>query len=1244
MRTSVQENNGPAKLYAIRALGNLGHWKILSVFEPYLEGKVAVNQFDRLAMVVALDKFIVNYPRLAQTVLFRIYQNEGDFHEIRVVAVSQLMRTNPSATLLRRMAGKTNTEQNVNVRAAVASAIRSAATLKTPEYEELAKNAQSAQSLLNPENLGLQYSQTYLHDYVNQYVNSEYDQQRSFIYNRDSFIPSAYFLIHGQNVNGFKQHSEVQYMFSSIDQLTNVFRDQFYRETPTTEHHENYEKTPASEWSINRIVSLLNLERKTAEKLQGQLMFNFMNAKRYFTIDEQTLQSMPNQVRQLFDALKNGYQHKYTKLYNKQRVTISFPLETGFPYVYTHQTPVLVQIDADLHAQTQPENVYSAETTQQNFYLPNTVRFDAKINAVISALHEVTVGFVNPFHHQRYMSGYINKVQVHAPVHLKTTIDFVNMEMQTQLQPLYKAQQKTLLHISSTPFTGYYNLLVLRPALESQNIHVIHTRPARIENQVFGDKAFGFSFAYNAKYEQENYFFTRLFNNLRRGDFKSLFSFDQYLNTPEYYQFDLTYEPIASSAETVTFTTKYAKESTYDHEHEYAQQNEMKHPRSLNVHNAELDDQSTTLSNYVNYEQYRQQVIRRFFEKFAVNEANVFDFAVIFDGIKRVEYTATFVGGYSTQEQQFRLVHVYHKSSTDATVEPFIVKFQIDTKYNTTPEFQHQFNNNYNGDVASSSYIHLLYGNPRNAANNQLTKIAAKVFFNQTPEFREYMSRYPTKQFYFKHALNNVNIQLYYKNVAESDRRFVEMMYTYLRMAAYPYTYPQEEQYNGKSDEVTINAHYEPQSSYAFFTVMTPNSKTLFKNVRLPFAAYRFLPSNMNFMNQMQHQYFQYRDICNINEYQTWTFANRTFENRFGNTWHLAAFSGNNNNYAYKHANNYNYYYNQVAVLVRDAYKGSEQTYEHQQQQATDKEVMIVFYSNKNEDTTIHFMPKPLATNQQYHPTVVLNGKQVTLSSSNDLVVHSKTSPNVVLARVYYTPHTNELRALIYDAPFYHFYNGQQSNFTDFNKKYEIKYNGAQVQLKSNGFSRQNYGICGSFTGEPTLDFKSPQNQILPNENEFVASYALVESNAQNPMVHQLRKRVNQTNYPTERVMYTDVVVNKHIMRPQTHYNKENNEYNMNKHHHSQNKYQQTKHQTQYILANEDAEICFSKRPLPVCATGYKANGKTTQKVEVHCRHSEDPAAKQYQSQIHSGRDIDMSNHEVTKSINFALPKTCIRV
>lgn len=137
LERAVSERDNYKTLVYIRAIGNLAHVKILSVYEPYLEGKQEVSTFQRMSMIVALNKLAVIYPKETESVLYKIYQNVGEEHEVRCAAVLQLMRTKPSAAVLQSMAEFTNVDTNNQVRAAVKTAIQSAAQLENPENLEL---------------------------------------------------------------------------------------------------------------------------------------------------------------------------------------------------------------------------------------------------------------------------------------------------------------------------------------------------------------------------------------------------------------------------------------------------------------------------------------------------------------------------------------------------------------------------------------------------------------------------------------------------------------------------------------------------------------------------------------------------------------------------------------------------------------------------------------------------------------------------------------------------------------------------------------------------------------------------------------------------------------------------------------------------------------------------------------------------------------------------------------------------
>lgn len=121
----------------IRALGNIAHKNILEAFEPYLEGQKPITQFQRMLMILSMDKIVYSYPVEARSVLYRIYQNIGEVPEVRIVAVHQLLRTSPPADMLQKMAQNTNKDTQEQVNAVVKSAIESICRLTGRNAEEL---------------------------------------------------------------------------------------------------------------------------------------------------------------------------------------------------------------------------------------------------------------------------------------------------------------------------------------------------------------------------------------------------------------------------------------------------------------------------------------------------------------------------------------------------------------------------------------------------------------------------------------------------------------------------------------------------------------------------------------------------------------------------------------------------------------------------------------------------------------------------------------------------------------------------------------------------------------------------------------------------------------------------------------------------------------------------------------------------------------------------------------------------
>lgn len=131
LEQAVKEGDSTKVQTYVVGLGNVAHPKILQVFEPYLEGKQPMSDFQRTLVVTSLGKLAEVHPKVARTVLYKVYTNTGEVHQVRVAAVYNLMKTVPPVSMLQRMAQFTHEDPSTQVRSAVKSAIESAALLKT---------------------------------------------------------------------------------------------------------------------------------------------------------------------------------------------------------------------------------------------------------------------------------------------------------------------------------------------------------------------------------------------------------------------------------------------------------------------------------------------------------------------------------------------------------------------------------------------------------------------------------------------------------------------------------------------------------------------------------------------------------------------------------------------------------------------------------------------------------------------------------------------------------------------------------------------------------------------------------------------------------------------------------------------------------------------------------------------------------------------------------------------------------
>lgn len=265
----------------IAALGNIAHPNILYVYEPYLEGQYKASKFQCLMMVSALSKLAEVNPDSVRDVLFKLYLNIKESYEVRVMAVYLLMKTNPSLTMLERMAKYTYYDPHIQVISAVKSIIKSYATLKKTEWKDISQKARIVEKLLTTETYN-NASHAYITDnvkFIDQYL---YEFAYYTIDSEDSNIPKALFTKFKYNLMTH-YNNEFKYMVSNVNKFFETI-DIVHKPKDKDSYKKSYKNI------IESIVRSLNIQSDDHEPLEGYVSYHDHYAFQFLPFDNNTIQ------------------------------------------------------------------------------------------------------------------------------------------------------------------------------------------------------------------------------------------------------------------------------------------------------------------------------------------------------------------------------------------------------------------------------------------------------------------------------------------------------------------------------------------------------------------------------------------------------------------------------------------------------------------------------------------------------------------------------------------------------------------------------------------------------------------------------------------------------------------------------------------------------------------------------------------------------------------------------------------
>ncbi|XP_014261592.1 vitellogenin-1-like [Cimex lectularius] len=1174
----------------IRALGNTAHPKILSVFEPYLEGQKHVSTYQRLTMVASLDKMTRVYSKLARSVLFKIYQNTGDAPEVRVAAVMQLMKTNPPAQLLQRMAQFTNSDHSKQVIAAVQSAIKSAARLTTPEHYELAESAKSAVNLLNYRDFGVHYSTHYIRSYIvaqeQQHGHLSFKTDFTTIEGEDSLVPSSLFYNFRKNLGGFKQGQyHMSYMTSSADELMELLSNQF-----TCDHcrkSKSSHSKPDNTWSFEKIAKMLNVVVDKPEQVEGNLFLSTFGGKRFFPFDNHTVEQLPNIAKYVAQSVRQGQHFNFTKMYNQGGFKIGFPTAMGLPFVYTYDVPTLAYLGGEMRAQSHPD---IASYPKNEIPVPKTVNVTTDIEFTYVVKTQGKMGFVTPFNNQRYIAGLQKNIHLHLPIRASVDVDIEHNKVWSKLESFEQNHKHKLFEYSTVAYTAKHDILTFTPVVDCPHAEHIHVRPVQRRETTIGQESTGFAFDVKAETEQKFYDFATVYNALKRHDPLSALVYGHFEQSINNNNFTVVYNPQRSTAQYANFTFVYGKTG---HSAEKGVHSSHNKHRAANVRNsaAQSDSKPDSLERQAQFLQNAAAGIQDY-------TAHMVDMSVQFEGQSKAKYVAT--ASYASSPVSDKSRFLFFVSKTPAkqtyTTKPYEAALELTA---TTP------------NVPLVNYKKAIETQPISQINGEFSfgekaSSGAKVSFqgklSQTNERRDFVREHPVSKLcesemregnYIQPACRNATASanffdqykftFHYDQVPQVFKNFTYKAYDLARSFAYPHVIEDFITPNNKENEVEFHVNFERDLKAANVSIHSP----LFT------AQFRHLPVNRwvrpvvvfhpeyNTADRLGQTYFRAQQFptCVVDKNLATTFDNKSFPVKLGDCWHVLAHSLG----VSAHDKEDKYF----AALAR----------EHESDK---KELVLVFGENVVE-------VKPTSSSDKVG-VVKVNGKTAEFTQTK--VAKFEDNFGYTFFQVYALP-TGAVRMY---SPLV---------------GVEVVYDGARVKLQvSNAFRGQLRGLCGTFNGEDFDDFTCPKNRILKDPYLFAASYALADETCQGPAKTLFQRAMKEKAYKKV-ISLGNVISEKEAGRK------------LQQQKTSVKNVEQTSTHRMIKIIERSGKTCFSMEKVTECKPGYNTSNYVEKEVNFFC--PDKPTADRWVEVIKKGNKPDFSQKEVHHKEAVMVAKKCVK-
>lgn len=578
-----------------------------------------------------------------------------------------------------------------------------------------------------------------------------------------------------------------------------------------------------NQWSSEGIVKTLNIKVNEREQAEGNLMFKIGGYKRFFTLDNHTIEALPKLLKEAQEALRDGKPFRLTRFISRYDIEMSYPMEMGLPYVYSYNVPTVLSLDGNVKLKAQPE-----VSNGEKLRMPDTVQTEGDLKFLLSLKVQGRLGFFTPYDHQQYVSGYEKNTQFYIPIKHNIDVDLNEKKIRAQLAFKNPEQNTHLVYYKSTPYVAHYDILELQPTISNPDTQIVGPPPRNYYNMVYGKDSIGMAFRF--QYEGDNQYL----------DYRWLH--DQIKHSKNYASLVALWE--SQNMGMRKLSLQYVGEQS---------QNKAVKTLFLYYNNTYDTPQTQNVDIEQVYQAPKDPKAR--LEDFGKKaSAGVFNANVMglhaninFEGAKPINYDGTVVFGSSQVDDTSRALFYWGRS-----LEANGFRFAASLK-NSFPAFS-DMNPEImlESDISSTIQANVVFGNDFQSA----THIDGQVKMRRSSERTEYLRnsreyaqcqkemRKGNKQLYYCEQVtdstkypDSILTQWQYKNLAPRMYNFTAKAYSWFRYFNF---YNSHENYvnggNGKEGVINLDVDFHPDYSAVNVSLNTEKYRAHYENIRLEMA------------------------------------------------------------------------------------------------------------------------------------------------------------------------------------------------------------------------------------------------------------------------------------------------------------------------------------------------------------------------------------------------------------------------